>query len=149
MPEVEQQFLPHTLFLSFSSSDFTKGMHFLLCYFVLILCLKVGETTKLIATCFFIIFFSSDPGKDGPLVGNSFFRCTQFKCILRMLLECPHLLPNRQSPLLHLASLGTQSLCSLCHTASHICPVGGMFCVSDQKEGTSGKKGADLRPTGV
>ena len=24
-----------------------------------------------------------------------------------------------------------------------------MFCVSDQKEGTSGKKGADLRPTGV
>ena len=57
MPEVEQQFLPQTLFLFFSSSDFTEGMHFLLLYFVLILCLNMGETMKLTATCFYFLHY--------------------------------------------------------------------------------------------
>ena len=147
MPEVEQQFLPQTLFLFFSSSDFTEGMHVLLC----LDSVSEGgwnyETNSNMFLFSSLFSFHQTQERMTPLVGNPFFRCTQLKCILRMLLECPHLLPN--SPLLHLASLGTQSLCSLCHIASQICPVGGMFCVSDKKEGTNGKKGADLRPTGV
>lgn len=108
--------------LFFFFQTLQKKCHFLSHYSILLLCLKMGKTMKIMEKCFsfpFVIHFSSKPEKKNDIINTLFRYTTQMLCIFRYNSGCswstPGLLSNEQTQFSCVCNLSSLFHTKTCH----------------------------------